>query len=108
MNISQITGIYFSPTGTTKSVTEWITGQIAADKQKTDEVDLTDAILSRPDYTFTEHELAVVGVPVYGGRVPETATERLKKCMESGPRWCLWLRLATGHMRMHCWSFLIS
>ena len=74
MNISQITGIYFSPTGTTKSVTEWITGQIAADKQKTDEVDLTDAILSRPDYTFTEHELAVVGVPVYGGRVPETAT----------------------------------
>ena len=36
MNISQITGIYFSPTGTTKSVTEWITGQIAADKQKTD------------------------------------------------------------------------
>ena len=79
MNISQITGIYFSPTGTTKSVTEWITGQIAADKQKTDEVDLTDAIPSRPDYTFTEHELAVVGVPVYGGRVPETARQRLKK-----------------------------
>ncbi|MEQ2562817.1 EFR1 family ferrodoxin [Ventrimonas sp. CLA-AP-H27] len=78
MNISQITGIFFSPTGTTKQVTEWIAERIAADKEA-GWLDLTDAISSRPDYTFNEHELAVVGVPVYGGRVPETARERLKK-----------------------------
>ena len=78
MNISQITGIFFSPTGTTKQVTEWIAERIAADKEA-GWLDLTDAISSRPDYTFNEHELAVVGVPVYGGLVPETARERLKK-----------------------------
>lgn len=78
MNISQITGIYFSPTGTTKRVAEWITERIAAGKGA-GWLDLTDAVPFRPDYTFTEHELAVVGVPVYGGRVPETARERLKK-----------------------------
>ena len=78
MNISQITGVYFSPTGGTKRVTEWITERIA-DNREAEWLDLTDAVSSRPDYTFTEHELVVVGVPVYGGRVPETARERLQK-----------------------------
>ena len=78
MNISQITGVYFSPTGSTKRVTEWITERIAGNREA-ECLDLTDAASSRPDYTFTEHELAVVGVPVYGGRVPETARERLQK-----------------------------
>ncbi|WP_373245325.1 EFR1 family ferrodoxin [Lacrimispora indolis] len=78
MNISQITGVYFSPTGSTKRVTEWITERIA-DNREAEWLDLTDAVSSRPDYTFTEHELAVVGVPVYGGRVPETARGRLQK-----------------------------
>ena len=63
MNISQITGVYFSPTGSTKRVTEWITERIA-DNREAEWLDLTDAVSSRPDYTFTEHELAVVGVPV--------------------------------------------
>ena len=66
MNISQITGVYFSPTGSTKRVTEWITERIA-DNREAEWLDLTDAVSSRPDYTFTEHELVVVGVPVYGG-----------------------------------------
>ena len=78
MNISQITGVYFSPTGGTKRVTEWITERIA-DNREAEWLDLTDAVSSRPDYTFTEHELVVVGVPVYGGRVPETARERMQK-----------------------------
>ena len=68
MNISQITGVYFSPTGGTKRVTEWITERIA-DNREAEWLDLTDAVSSRPDYTFTEHELVVVGVPVYGGMI---------------------------------------
>ena len=56
MNISQITGVYFSPTGSTKRVTEWITERIA-DNREAEWLDLTDAVSSRPDYTFTEHEL---------------------------------------------------
>lgn len=59
-------------------MTEWITERIA-DNREAEWLDLTDAVSSRPDYTFTEHELVVVGVPVYGGRVPETARERMQK-----------------------------
>ena len=34
MNISQITGVYFSPTGGTKRVTEWITERIADNRRQ--------------------------------------------------------------------------
>ena len=78
MNISQVTGIWFSPTGTTKQVAERIAGQLTKEGAAAG-LDLTDAVPVRPDYTFTEHELVVIGVPVYGGRVPETARERFKK-----------------------------
>lgn len=75
MNLKQITGIYFSPTGNTKTAVEMITGQIPGGKEY---LDLTDPG-KRPDYHFMENEAVVVGVPVYGGRVPATAAERLKK-----------------------------
>ena len=45
MNISQITGVYFSPTGGTKRVTEWITERIA-DNREAEWLDLTDAVSS--------------------------------------------------------------
>lgn len=76
MNFKQITGIYFSPTESTKRIVELITGQIHGNKES---LDLTDAAPRRPDYSFTENEAVIVGVPVYGGRVPKTAVERLKK-----------------------------
>lgn len=76
MNFKQITSIYFSPTESTKQVVELIAGQIRGNRMS---LDLTDAAAKRPDYSFTEDEAVIVGVPVYGGRVPATATERLKK-----------------------------
>ena len=45
MNISQITGVYFSPTGSTKRVTEWLTEGIAENKEA-EWLDLTDAVSS--------------------------------------------------------------
>ncbi len=75
MNIKQVTSIYFSPTGNTKIATELIAGQICAGFAC---LDLTDA-KKRPEYHFTENEIVVAGVPVYGGRVPKTAAERLRK-----------------------------
>lgn len=75
MNLKQVTSIYFSPTGNTRGVTELIARGIS---DKIDILDLTDAG-KRPDYHFTEDEAVVVGVPVYGGRVPETAVNRLRK-----------------------------
>lgn len=87
MNISQITGVYFSPTGSTKRVTEWITERIA-DNREAEWLDLTDAVSSRPDYTFTEHELAVVGVPVYGGGCQRRQENACKSFTESARRRC--------------------
>lgn len=75
MNLKQVTSIYFSPTGSTKAVVERIAARIGGPLAS---LDLTDAG-RRPDYGFMENEAVIVGVPVYGGRVPETATERLKK-----------------------------
>lgn len=76
MNFKQITGIYFSPTESTKKVVELIAGQVHGNKAS---LDLTDAVPKRPDYSFTENEAVIVGVPVYGGRVPKTAVERFRK-----------------------------
>lgn len=76
MNYKQLTSIYFSPTGSTKAVAELIAAQIPGQKES---LDLTEASKTRPDYRFTENEVVLVGVPVYGGRVPETAIERFQK-----------------------------
>lgn len=76
MNLKQITSIYFSPTESTKRVTELIGAQIQGTHES---LDLTDAVKIRPDYGFDENEAVLVGVPVYGGRVPETAVRRLRK-----------------------------
>ena len=76
MNLKQVTSIYFSPTESTRHVVELIAEQIHGNRES---LDLTDAVKTRPDYGFTENEAVLVGVPVYGGRVPETAVRRLKR-----------------------------
>ena len=75
MNIKQVTSVYFSPTGNTKTAVELIAGQLP---WKQERLDLTDAG-RRPEYHFMENEAVIIGVPVYGGRVPATAAERLKR-----------------------------
>lgn len=75
MNIKQFTSIYYSPTGSTARVAGLIADQIGGNREN---LDLTNAG-RRPDYHFTENEAVLVGVPVYGGRIPATAAERLKK-----------------------------
>ena len=72
MNIKQVTRVYFSPTDNTRTVVELIAGQLPFRQEK---LDLTDAG-QRPEYHFLENEAVIVGVPVYGGRVPATAFER--------------------------------
>ena len=75
MNIKQVTGVYFSPTENTKTVVEGICAQLPVKRER---LNLTDPG-QRPEYHFLENEAVIVGVPVYGGRVPATAAERLKK-----------------------------
>jgi ferredoxin len=77
MNIKQTNLVYFSPTGTTKTILVEISKGI-----KTGTVEHYDLTLpsaeKKPAITFGD-ELAIFGIPVYGGRIPETAVERLRR-----------------------------
>ncbi len=76
MNLKQVTSVWFSPTEQSKQAAEMIAAQFPGLHET---VDLTDWRKGRPDYGFTENEAVIVGVPVYGGRVPATAAERLRR-----------------------------
>ncbi len=76
MNYRQVTSIYFSPTESTKGVVELIAAGLPGVHES---LDLTEAAKFRPDYSFREDEVVLVGVPVYAGRIPETSIERFKK-----------------------------
>lgn len=76
MKLKQVTGVFFSPTDSTRQVVELAAGEL---HKNTSFVDITEAREHRPSYYFMENEAVVVGVPVYGGRVPVTAAERIKR-----------------------------
>lgn len=76
MNYRQVTSIYFSPTESTKRVVELIAEEFPCAHES---LDLTETAKFRPDYTFREDEVMLVGVPVYAGRIPATSIERFKK-----------------------------
>lgn len=68
--------IYFSPTGTTRKVVEAIGRGVGAEKTET--FDLTPVENRRYGRLSTDVELAIIGVPVYTGRVPFQAVEALQ------------------------------
>ena len=60
----------------------------------------SDLTYEMPDSEeVVERELTVVAVPVYGGRVADTAIERLKKFVGKDSPFT-----ETGIMKMRCWS----
>ena len=61
------TAIWFSPTGGTRAYARAVA---AAMPGCGEEVDLTRPAVRRAEHTFTAHDLVVIGVPVYYGRVP--------------------------------------
>ena len=75
MKIEKTKLIYFSPTGSTKRILEYISEGLNAPVEHID--------LTRPDFTlkngFFGQEIAVIGVPVYVGRVPALAVKRLRE-----------------------------
>lgn len=75
MNIKSLKLVYFSPTGTTKSVIQEIARGINPGN-----VELLD--ITQPDARIqplktSENELLIIGVPVYMGRIPALLTEWL-------------------------------
>ncbi|MFP3984107.1 MAG: 4Fe-4S binding protein [Desulfurivibrionaceae bacterium] len=68
---------YFSPTSTTKQVLEYIAQGV--EPGSVHHVDITLPEGDAAEYSFLQSDLVLLGVPVYGGRVPLLAEERLQK-----------------------------
>jgi len=75
MNIHSLKLIYFSPTGTTKAVVLGIAHGI--DQRNVEFIDITRPDARKQSLQTSEHELLIIGVPVYMGRVPALFTEWL-------------------------------
>lgn len=73
MDITNVYSVYFSATGSTKSVVREMAHSFAADCR---EIDITGHSPASP-VMLSSSDLLVVGVPVYGGRVPQGAVAGL-------------------------------
>jgi ferredoxin len=69
--------VYFSPTGTTKKVLEGIARGVQA--ETVEHLDLTPPESRTRAIEEMRGELALVGAPVYGGRLPYDAAQRLRR-----------------------------
>ncbi len=77
MNISRAKLIYFSPTRTTKKAIEGIAAGL--DLQITESYDLTRKSEKGNTIEMCSDDLAIIGSPVYGGRIPSLAAERIRE-----------------------------
>lgn len=78
MKIDKLTKIYFSPTNTTRTVVEKISKEIEARHVRT--INLTKLNIRknfRPN--FDANEIIIIGIPVYGARIPTVILPYLKK-----------------------------
>ena len=70
----QLSLLYFSPTDTTARIVKAVGEGV---KQNWKEYNLTLPANREKPPAFGEHDLVVIGVPVYGGRVPDLFTTAL-------------------------------
>lgn len=77
--------IVFSPTGGTLKAANAVSEEW---NETVETVDLTDPHTDFSKYSFDDTYIALIALPSYGGRVPETAAERLGKISGGGAR-CL-------------------
>lgn len=82
MQIDAVTLIYFSPTRTTKRILEEIAAGLGCDTVT--HLDLTLPAVSGRKLTVQGASLALIGAPVYGGRLPAVAVQRLRQVQGSG------------------------
>lgn len=71
--MTNVTKIFFSPSGTTKQVVNQIASAFEGDGDEFDLINFNSA------KEFGEDDLVIVGLPIFAGRLPKTASERLKK-----------------------------
>ena len=69
MKINKCKCVFFSPTGTTKKVVNEIANGIGIKEKES--IDFTKlAVRNQKQIPFENNELAIIGVPVYSGRIP--------------------------------------
>jgi ferredoxin len=71
--MTNIVKIYFSPSGTTKKVVNQIAGNFDSESEEYDLLNFDC------DKEFAQDDLVIVGLPIFAGRLPKTAGERLSK-----------------------------
>ena len=77
MNLTKIKLIYFSPTRSTKNILEHIAK--GTQIETVEHIDLTHPEAKIQEFKALNDELAILGVPVYGGRVPIDAIHRIQR-----------------------------
>jgi ferredoxin len=82
MEIDSARLIYFSPTRTTRKVIEGIAQGVCVDKVEC--VDLTPPDAASRKVTGVNDDLAIIGAPVYAGRLPSDAVSRLLRLEGNG------------------------
>lgn len=75
MQIQQVMGIFFSPTGYTREIVQHVAETFDESARLHDLASYERGCL---EYSFDAQDLVVVGIPVYGGRVPALAIERMQ------------------------------
>ena len=81
MNISRIKIVYYSPTGTGKRTVEAIGKGMGLNH---DVIDLTPPDAELKIHSLAKDELAIIAAPVYSGRIPAVAINRIKKVKGDG------------------------
>jgi len=77
LEVKQVKLIYFSPTGTTQKVLDSIAKGITA--EDVEHINLTLPEGAQQTIPPFSDELAIIGAPVYGGRLPVDAVNRFKQ-----------------------------
>lgn len=77
MNNNSTTLVYFSPTGTTRRIVETIARRLQT--AEVQHLDLTPPAAREQIFPELEGGLAIIGMPVYGGRLPAEAAARFRR-----------------------------
>ena len=78
----KLTSVYFSATFTTRSVVNYVSRRLS---DQVTEYDITNDA-STDEVLLAADEVLVVGIPVYAGRVPVMAVDRIRRFKGKGSR----------------------
>lgn len=73
MRVNKVTAVYFSPTGNSKKTAVAMAETIG---KEIEEIDVT---VMPSDAEFTKEDFVIFSAPVYAGRIPNVARERLER-----------------------------